>query len=48
MLPQTANYLRAFMKDVRTLSQSAELATIIAGIRELDSLTAQRGDSIAA
>jgi hypothetical protein len=47
---KTANYsdMRAFMKDVRTLSQSAELATIIAGIQQLDSLTAKQSGTIAA
>ena len=39
---------RAFMKDVRTLSQSADLITILAGIKQLNLLTAKQGDGIAA
>jgi hypothetical protein len=36
------------MKDVRTLAYSDELSKIIAGIRQLDSLTTGQAENIAA
>jgi len=36
------------MKDVRTLSQTTDLITILAGIQELNRLTAKHGKRAAA
>ena len=48
LFAKLANYLRAFMKDVRTLAQNGELSQTLAAIRELSQLVNVTARKIAA